>query len=103
MKAEQVFLPFIVLAELRGGFLIGRKGAENERILRRLLLKPGIDILFADNQTTHHYANVFRQLRQQGTPIPANDIWIAALVLQYNVTLHDRDKHFDSLPQLIRI
>jgi len=102
-KAENVFLPFIVLAELRAGFLIGRKGSDNERILRRFLMKPGVEVLFPDDQTTHHYANVFRQLRQQGTPIPTNDIWIAALVLQYNLSLHDRDRHFDSLPQLIRI
>jgi tRNA(fMet)-specific endonuclease VapC len=101
--AEDVLLPFIVLAELRAGFLIGRKGAENERILRRFLLKPGVEVLFADEQTTHHYANIFRQLREQRTPIPTSDIWISALVLQHNLTLHDRDKHFDHLPQLIRV
>jgi tRNA(fMet)-specific endonuclease VapC len=101
--AEDVLLPFIVLAELRAGFLIGRKGTENERILRRFLLKPGVEVLFADEQTTLHYANIFRQLREQGTPIPTNDIWISALVLQHNLTLHDRDKHFDHLPQLIRV
>ena len=50
-------------------------------------------MLFADDQTTHHYASLFRQLRKQATPIPTNDIWVAALVLQHNFAFHDRDKH----------
>lgn len=101
--SESVFMPFAVIAELRAGFAFGRKSAENERVLRRFLMKPGVAVLYADDQTTHHYAAVFRQLRIQGTPIPTNDMWIAALVLQHNLALHARDKHFNSLPQLIRI
>lgn len=100
--AEAVFLPFVVLAELRAGFTLGRRGAENERVLRRFLLKPDVEVLYADEQTTHHYASVFRQLRRQGTPIPTNDVWVAALTLQHSLALHDRDKHFDQLPQLVR-
>ncbi len=100
--AEAVFLPFVVLGELRAGFSLGRRGAENERVLRRFLMKPGVTILFADDETTFHYAVVFRQLRTQGTPIPTNDMWIAALVLQHGLVLCDRDGHFDHLPQLSR-
>lgn len=101
--ADAVFLPFVVVAELRAGFALGRRAAENERVLRRFLLKGGVQILFADDQTTHHYASVFRQLRLQGTPIPTNDMWIAALVLQHNLALHDRDRHFDELRQIVRV
>jgi tRNA(fMet)-specific endonuclease VapC len=101
--ADEVWLPFIVLGELRAGFAVGSQGPRNESILRRFLLKPGIDVLYADEQTTHHYANVYRQLRKQGTPIPANDMWIAALVLQHSLTLYDRDAHFDALPQVPRV
>jgi tRNA(fMet)-specific endonuclease VapC len=100
--AEAVFVPFVVLAELRAGFGMVRRGAENERVLRRFLLKAGVEVLYPDEQTTHHYASAFRQLRRQGTPIPTNDIWIAALVLQHNLALHARDKHFDQLPQIVR-
>jgi len=57
----------------------------------------------ADDQTTHHYASVYRQLRKQGTPIPTNDMWLAALVLQHNLALHARDRHFDHLAQLVRV
>ena len=101
--ADEIVLPFVVLAELRAGFLLGRRQADNERALHRLLLKDGVDVLYADDQTTHHYASVFRQLRKQGTPIPTNDMWLAALVLQHNLALHARDKHFDHLPQIVRV
>ena len=98
--AEAVFLPFAVLGEVRAGFSLGKRGAENERVLRQFLMKPGVAVLFADDQTTHHYAALFRQLRRQGTPIPTNDLWTAALVLQHDLVLCHRDHHFDYLPQI---
>jgi tRNA(fMet)-specific endonuclease VapC len=101
--AENLVIPFVVLAELRAGFALGRREAENERTLRQLLLKDGVHVAFADDQTTHHYAAVYRQLRRQGTPIPTNDMWVAAVVLQHNLALHARDKHFDHLAQLVRV
>jgi tRNA(fMet)-specific endonuclease VapC len=102
-EADAIFLPFIVLGELRAGFALGRKQTDNERTLRRFLMKDGVRVLFPDDQTTHHYALVFRQLRKQGTPIPTNDIWLAALVLQHNLVLHARDRHFDHLTQIVRV
>lgn len=101
--AEEVWLPFIVIGELRAGFAFGTKGPHNEAFLLRFLLKPLVSVLFADEQTTHHYAAVYRQLRKQGTPIPTNDMWIAALVLQHSLSLCARDAHFDALPQLTRV
>lgn len=101
--AQAVFLPFVVLGELRAGFAVGRRGPHNERTLRQFLLRDGVGVLYPDEQTTHHYAGVFRQLRSQGTPIPTNDMWVAALVLQHNLVLCDRDHHFDHLPQLARV
>jgi predicted nucleic acid-binding protein len=62
-----------------------------------------VDVLYADEQSTYHYATVYRQLRKQGTPIPTNDMWIAALVVQHSLVLFDRDAHFNALPQLNRI
>lgn len=98
--ATEVFLPFVVLAELRAGFAVGRRGRENERVLDAFLRKPGVRRLFADEGTTRHYAGIYRQLRQQGTPIPTNDIWIAALVIQHDLLLESRDRHFEHIPQL---
>ena len=102
-EAEAVFLPCVVVGQLRAGFALGRRGIDNERTLRRFLLKDGVRVLLADDQTTHHYAAVYRQLRKQGTRMPPNDMWVAALVLQHNLALHARDAHFDHLPQLARL
>lgn len=52
--AQAVLLPFVVVAELRAGFALGRRAAENERVLRRFLIKEGVQVLFADDQTTFH-------------------------------------------------
>jgi tRNA(fMet)-specific endonuclease VapC len=101
--ADEVWLPFIVLGELRAGFAVGTQGPKNEAVLRRFLLKPGVRVLYADEQTTHHYGAVYLQLRKQGTPIPTNDMWIAALVLQHSLLLCARDAHFDALSQLPRV
>jgi tRNA(fMet)-specific endonuclease VapC len=102
-RADEVWLPFVVVGELRAGFAVGTQGPRNEAVLRRFLLKPGVGILYAGEQTTHHYASVYRQLRKQGTPIPTNDMWIAALVLEHSLLLCARDAHFDALAQLTRI
>jgi len=99
-EAEAVFLPFIVLGELRAGFAVGNQGLENERTLQRFLAKPGVELLLPSDMTTRTYAGLFRQLRSQGTPIPTNDLWIAALVLERNLVLCTQDAHFRSLPQL---
>lgn len=100
--AQHVYLPFIVLAELRAGFAAGTSGRRNEALLARFLGTPRVTVLYADEQTTHHYANVFAQLRRQGTPIPTNDIWIAAIVLRHDLALLTSDAHFAHLPQIAR-
>ena len=102
-RAEQIFMPFVIIGELRAGFRCGSQGENNERILVRFLNSPRVSILYADEQTTHHYARLFFQLRKQGTPIPANDLWISALVIQHNLYLCAKDHHFDHLPQLPRV
>jgi tRNA(fMet)-specific endonuclease VapC len=102
-QAQEVWLPFIVVGELRAGFAAGSQEARNEAVLRRFLLKPGVRVIYADEQTTYHYANIYRQLRKQGTPIPTNDMWIGALALQHSLVLFARDAHFDALAQLVRV
>jgi tRNA(fMet)-specific endonuclease VapC len=102
-EANRIFLPLIVLGELRAGFLAGSRSRENEEILARFLNSPRVEVLSPDEQTSHHYARLFLQLRRQGTPIPTNDLWVAALVVQHELILCDRDRHFDHLPQLARL
>lgn len=101
--ADQILMPSIVLGELRAGFLGGTRAADNEANLVRFLNSPRVPVLPVDDETTHHYAQLFRQLRHQGTPIPTNDIWIAALVVQHQLYLFARDAHFDHLPQIPRL
>jgi tRNA(fMet)-specific endonuclease VapC len=98
--AGSIAVPFIVIAELRAGFAVGTKARKNERVLQRFLAKPGVDVLYGGDATTRAYASLYRQLRTQGTPIPTNDIWIAALVVEHALTLYTRDRHFEHLPQL---
>ena len=100
--ADRLLMPFVVMAELRAGFAAGTAGRRNEAALTRFLASPRVEVQYADDQTTHHYATLFTQLRRQGTPIPTNDLWIAALVLQHDWVLLTRDRHFDALPQIGR-
>jgi tRNA(fMet)-specific endonuclease VapC len=101
--AEMIVMPLITIAELRGGFLMGKKGQANEQFLAAFLARPDVMSAYPDEETTRHYAMVYQQLRRQGTPIPSNDMWIAALALQHGFMLYARDAHFDHLPQVQRI
>ena len=102
-RADEILVPFVVLGEIRSGFAGGTRTGENEAALVRFLDSRRVDVVFADEDTTHHYARLFQQLRRQGTPIPTNDLWIAALVVQHELHLFARDAHFDHLPQIPRI
>ena len=102
-RASLIFIPLIVIAEQRAGFANGNQQEKNERVLTKFLNKDGVSVLCPNEQTTYFYANLYTYLRKHGTPIPTNDLWIAALVIQYNLTLYDRDSVFDNLPQLARI
>jgi tRNA(fMet)-specific endonuclease VapC len=100
---EEVWIPLIVLGEIKAGFRGGSQQRHNEGLLHKLLAKPTVDVLLPNQETAENYARLFVQLKQAGTPIPDNDLWIAALVLQHNLLLITRDRHFERIPQLQRI
>jgi tRNA(fMet)-specific endonuclease VapC len=102
-EALEIHIPLIVLAEQRAGFAHGSAREKNERVLTRFLNTPGVFVLVPDEQTTFFYADLYAYLRKKGRPIPTNDLWIAALVVQHNLVLFDRDADFDALPQLARV
>ncbi|MEK7859623.1 MAG: type II toxin-antitoxin system VapC family toxin [Elusimicrobiota bacterium] len=102
-RAEEVRLPFVALGELRAGFAAGTQGRKNEARLTEFLNTPRVSILYADEQTTHHYASLFAELRRQGTPIPTNDLWIAALVVQHDLLLLTGDAHFSKISRIVRL
>lgn len=100
--ADAIAMPFVVLAELRAGFLRGTKFRENESGVVRFLGSPRVTVLYPDEATTHVYASLHTDLHRAGTPIPINDLWIAALVMQHDLVLFSRDRHFDRIPHLAR-
>jgi tRNA(fMet)-specific endonuclease VapC len=101
--ADRLLLPFVVVAELRAGFQAGTRAPQNERVLARFRASPRVSVLYADEETTRHYARVWTRLRTAGTPIPTNDLWIAAIALQHDAVLFTRDGHFRHIPELGRI
>ncbi len=102
-SAVQVIVPFVVLAEIRVGSLLFKRGLDQARVLTEFLQQPGVRTVHSTDATTHHCAALYVYLRKQGTPIPTNDIWIAALALEHSLIVYTRDTHFDHLPQIPKI
>ena len=98
--ADEIILPLPVIAELRAGFAVGRKGDENEPILQRFLNSRRVSIANPSESTSFVYARLFSYLRSNGTPMPINDLWIAAITQEFDATLLTFDQHFDALPQI---
>ena len=99
--ARSIALPIIVLGELRAGFAAGNQESTNAANLNRFLASPRVLVLLPDEQTAYHYAQLHLQLRNKGAPIPTNDLWIAALVVQHQLVLCTSDRHFRQLPQVV--
>ena len=95
--AERLLMPVPVLAELRYGFLNGKKGRENEATLARFLDRARVEVLCCDAETAVRYAELKLQLKRQGTPIPLNDVWIAASAAETGSVLLTTDHDFDHL------
>lgn len=96
----QVAIPVIVLGEFRHGISGSRHRRHYEQWLNDHL--PAFEILTVTEPTTLVYARVRVALKKMGRPIPANDVWIAALGLQYRLPVLSRDEHFDAVPGLRR-
>jgi tRNA(fMet)-specific endonuclease VapC len=100
-KATQIAVPVIVLGEYRYGIQQSRERQRYEHWLVEYL--PKFRVLNVDEQTTTSYAAVRGELKRAGTPIPSNDVWIAALCRQHSLPVLSRDRHFDLVPGLRRI
>ena len=101
-RCEQFWIPLPVLAEIKAGFYGGGRLHRNENLLQRLLAKSTVNVLLPGRETAEHFARLFVQLKHAGTPVPDNDLWIAALALEHDLTLITRDRHFERIPQLLR-
>jgi tRNA(fMet)-specific endonuclease VapC len=100
-QAETVYLSVFVLGELYAGFRGGRKERENRGRLAAFLAKPTVKILHATPQTAEVFGSVKDALRRAGTPIPINDVWIAAHALETGSTLISSDAHFKRVQGLM--
>ena len=99
--ARTISMPLIVLGELRAGFAAGNRESANAANLQRFLGSPRVSVLSPDELTTHHYAQLWLQLRNKGGAIPTNDLWIASLAVQHSLVLCTSDRHFRRLPQVV--
>lgn len=93
-------IPVIVLGEFRYGISWSKRRATYEAWLASQLAH--FDVLPVTEETTISYAALRVTLKRNGTPVPANDAWIAALALQHRLPLLTRDRHFDAVPQVSR-
>lgn len=98
--AETVVLPVTVLGELEAGFTLGSRPRENRTILAEFLDEPFVSVRPTTPDTARRYGEIFVRLRRAGTPIPVNDIWIAAATLDCGGHLLTFDRHFELVPAL---
>jgi tRNA(fMet)-specific endonuclease VapC len=98
--AEVVFLPTIVLGELEAGFTLGRRELENRTLLAEFLAEPFVAVLQVTPTVARHYGRLFAALRRAGTPIPINDVWIAATTMDCGGHLLTFDGDFRNVAAL---
>lgn len=101
--AEVVLVPTTVLGELHGAFELGSRAKDNRVVLSDFLAEPFVRVVSVSAEVARQYGRVFAGLRRAGTPIPVNDIWIAATAIQYSACLLTFDTDFNQVGGLDRI
>ena len=81
-ETETVYLSIFVLGELYAGFKGGNREIENIAILKKFISKPTVSILDANNETAEIFGMLKSALKSAGTPLPINDVWIAAHAME---------------------
>ena len=99
--ADEILLSSVVIGELFAGFIKGGRRRKNENELRKFLGSPRVAILDVTEETAERYAVILNSLWQAGTPIPTNDIWIAASAMEHGLQLLTTDEHYQKVPQVI--
>ena len=100
-QLRELSLPVIVLGEFRFGITISKRRDQYEAWLTRDLSL--FRVLPVIEQTSVHYAAIRSELKASGSPIPANDAWIAALARQHRMPIVSRDMHFDKVKNIERL
>jgi predicted nucleic acid-binding protein len=99
-SAEWVGMPAVVLGELRTGFALGSRLRDNERTLAAFLRNPVVEVRSIDDETARIYAEIVVALRHAGTPLPTNDIWIAATAVLAGANVVTFDAHFRAMARV---
>jgi tRNA(fMet)-specific endonuclease VapC len=99
-SAAEIFLSSTILGELFYGALHSDPIRLADNLARIHGFAASVDVLPCDLHTARHYGEIKAGLRKRGSPIPENDIWIAAIARQYGLTLVSRDAHFQAVPGL---
>ena len=100
-EADEIYLNAIVLGEMLAGFMTGDRRAKNLKELARFLDSPRVNLIDVDEAAAERYAVIFTTLRSAGTPIPTNDLWIAASAMQHGLRLLTLDMYFTKVPQVL--
>ena len=100
-SAETVLFSPVVLGELMFGFRNGNKFKENMDELNKFLEHKVVEIVHIGKTTSDRYSRIALHLKRQGTPIPSNDIWIAAQAIEHGAELITLDRHFEHIAGLI--
>lgn len=100
-RANAVVLTPVVLGELSVGFRRGRQRARNEALLDRFLTSPRVQVIPLDEGTAERYAVILNALWTAGTPIPTNDVWIAASAMQHGLVVLTMDAHYQKVAQIL--
>jgi len=99
-KALHIGISAISIGELLSGFKGGNKEPQNRTELGIFLDSPRVALYTVDEYTAEYYCSILNQLKSSGTPIPTNDIWIAATAFQHGLQLCTLDKHFSHVAGL---
>lgn len=99
--APLLALPVIAIGEYRYGAIKSSQRPLIESWLNQIIRT--IRVLSVSVETTESYAGVRSMLDRKGSPIPSNDMWIAALALQHRLPIISRDAHFDVVDGITRV
>lgn len=97
---DEMILPVTVLGEFKAGLFPTRAGDRNRNALDVFLQKATVKVAPITDRTADIYAKVYQALRKESTPIPQNDMWIAASALENGADLATCDAHFRHVPML---
>lgn len=102
-RAPRIGISTISMGELLAGFKTGAREKENRDDLAVFLDSPRVSVYPVDTDTAELYSEIWSQLLRQGTPIPTNDLWIAATAFQHGMKLFTRDEHFKNIPGIFLV